>query len=323
MSPPVTNLAGLALGGFAYGIYLMLFAISMFVGIQAPHATPFFRSPVFMLAIALFVGVSGNFALTIARPFQGFIFYRDGTAPAEFFNDNTQPTTAIQNVFFAFSLLMADAMIVRVRRARALRLPRVVVVPILSLIGVVIASVITIDTTVHVTDIALDKLVTPGLVFTLVTNLYSTSFISYKIWKITRKSAPLNGTNLNNLISLLIESAAMYTAWTVFYIITHQINSDAQFVALIDLPPIAGIANALIQVRMGLGKAVEMSRAGATGAGTGASTAADTHSRLGAGIQFVVRPGTASTASAMDGSRRKAPARNASDVIELKPATLQ
>ncbi|KAJ7187654.1 hypothetical protein GGX14DRAFT_409012 [Mycena pura] len=60
MSPPVTNLAGLALGGFAYGIYLMLFAISMFVGIQAPHATPFFRSPVFMLAIALFVGVSGD-----------------------------------------------------------------------------------------------------------------------------------------------------------------------------------------------------------------------------------------------------------------------
>lgn len=47
------------------------------------------------------------------------------------------------------------------------------------------------------------------------------------------------------------------SAWAVFYIITHQINADVQFLALGVLPVVAGIANALIQARVGLGQTVE------------------------------------------------------------------
>lgn len=39
--------------------------------------------------------------------------------------------------------------------------------------------------------------------------------------------------------------------------ITHQIDSDLQFVALIPLPAIAGISNAFIQARVGMGKAMQ------------------------------------------------------------------
>jgi hypothetical protein len=49
----------------------------------------------------------------------------------------------------------------------------------------------------------------------------------------------------------------MSSIWAFFYIVVHQINSDLQFVALIPLPAVAGIANALIQARIGLGKTIE------------------------------------------------------------------
>ncbi|KAJ7082480.1 hypothetical protein C8R44DRAFT_823003 [Mycena epipterygia] len=56
---------------------------------------------------------------------------------------------------------------------------------------------------------------------------------------------------------MLVESAAVYTSWALIYAVLHQINSPVQFIFFLAMPPLAGIANALIQVRMALGKAIE------------------------------------------------------------------
>ncbi|KAK7049110.1 hypothetical protein R3P38DRAFT_2504998 [Favolaschia claudopus] len=258
MSPPWANLAGMAIGGPLYGVYFVLYVSSTYLLVRrsaGAHAGPLYRSVIFIAGLVLFLAVTANFFLSVIRPFLGFIGHP--AAPGAFFDDNSQITTTVQNIFASLAVLISDGIIIYRLWVVWGRNKYVIVLPCLTLLGLLIALILTVETTTHVDDISLDKGLTPGLVFTLTTNLYSTGFISWKIWHITKASSSVTGSNLRDLLTIIVESAAIYTVWAVFYIVTHQINSNVQFIALIPLPSVAGIANALIQSRIGLGKAIE------------------------------------------------------------------
>ncbi|KAJ7269052.1 hypothetical protein C8J57DRAFT_1509265 [Mycena rebaudengoi] len=76
---------------------------------------------------------------------------------------------------------------------------------------------------------------------------------SWKIWRITRAAAPADGINLMKFVAIVVESAALYTSWAIFYTVTHEMNSPLQNIVLMGMPPVISIANALIPVRVGLG----------------------------------------------------------------------
>ncbi|KAK7038429.1 hypothetical protein R3P38DRAFT_3350461 [Favolaschia claudopus] len=278
MSPPWANLAGMAIGGPLYGVYFVLYVSSTYVLVRrsaGAHAGPLYRSVIFITGLVLFVAVTANFFISVIRPFLGFIGHP--TAPGAFFDDNSQITTTVQNIFASLAVLVSDGIIIYRLWIVWGHNKYVIILPCLTLLGLLIALVLSVQTTTHVDDISLDKGLTPGLVFTLTTNLYSTGLISWKIWQITKASSAVTGSNLRDFLAIIVESAAIYTyilfassckrvafskclpsrVWAIFYIVTHQINSNVQFVALIPLPAVAGIANALIQTRIGLGKAIE------------------------------------------------------------------
>ncbi|KAJ7722705.1 hypothetical protein B0H16DRAFT_1599973 [Mycena metata] len=260
MSPPWTNLAGLVIGGSLYGVYFVLYILSAYLLIQrssGAHASPVYRSTIFVSGLFLFVAVTGNFVLTVVRAFLGFIVVENGTVAAAFFDDNSQITTTIQNVCAALAILISDSVIIYRLWIVWSRNKYIIILPILTLFGLMVTLVLSVQTTTHVNNIAEDKGLTPGLVFTLVTNLYCTGLISWKIWNITTNASTASGNNLRHFLIVLVESAGISTTWATFYIVTHQTNSDLQFVALIPLPAVAGIANALIQARIGMGKTVE------------------------------------------------------------------
>ncbi|KAJ7253913.1 hypothetical protein C8J57DRAFT_1347887 [Mycena rebaudengoi] len=260
MSPPWTNLASLAIGGPLYGLYVVLYLSSTSMLMKRSsraHTGPLYRSTVFISGLILFVTVTGNFCLVEARAFLGLIVVAGGTTPRTFYDDNSQITTTVQNIFAALSIIMGDFVIIYRLWIVWSRNRYIIILPTLTLIGLVITLILAVRTTSHVDNIADTKSLTPGLVFTLVTNLYSTGFISWKIWMITNAASPVHGSHLRHFVAIIVESAAIYTAWATFYIITHQINADIQFVALGVLPVIAGISNALIQARIGMGQSVE------------------------------------------------------------------
>ncbi|KAJ7751348.1 hypothetical protein B0H16DRAFT_1548118 [Mycena metata] len=91
-----------------------------------------------------------------------------------------------------------------------------------------------------------------GFIFTLAMTIYCTLGVCWKIRTITRACLPEGGTNLRDLLAMLVESSALYTSWAMFYAITHQINDNSQLFAIATLPPIAGIANALLYTRVGM-----------------------------------------------------------------------
>ncbi|KAJ7253265.1 hypothetical protein C8J57DRAFT_1660485 [Mycena rebaudengoi] len=148
-----------------------------------------------------------------------------------------------------------------------------------------------------VDDDAVAPAITAVSALTLVTNIYCTVLISWKIWRTTRAAAPADGMNLMQFVAIVVESAALYTAWAIFYTVTHELGSPVQNIVLMGMPPVIGIANALILVRIGLGRNLALPASVTT-----------------APIRFAPRTGTASTESGTVESRRG----NESQVVEVK-----
>ncbi|KAJ7271044.1 hypothetical protein C8J57DRAFT_296221 [Mycena rebaudengoi] len=262
MAPPVMALAGIMVGTVLYGIYLMLFIASIYLllgrhnGINTSKYSLRSWSIMFYSSCALFLVVTAHWIVTICRAFIGFIYFHDGAGAVDFFKDNTQPTITALNIFVGLALVVGDGMIIYRLWIVWSRNKLVVVLPILSEIALAVSYtfLIVLRSRLGGKDISATKLVTPVSLLTLGINIYCTALISYQIWTTTRAAVPVNQTNLMDVLIIVVESAALYTTLMVVYEIIYQLNSQVQYAEALLIPPIIGIANALIQVRIGLRK---------------------------------------------------------------------
>ncbi|KAJ7264232.1 hypothetical protein C8J57DRAFT_1718686 [Mycena rebaudengoi] len=261
-SLPLVNLWSLTLGTLFYGMYFIVFIASMYIFLVRPRdvkgsSPPPFRSMMFLSGCALFIAVTANWVLTVVRGFQGFIYFQDGLGAHIFFNDNSQLTETLQNAFVGLSIVLGDLMIIYRLWVVWSFNKLVVVLPLLCIIGLTVAMIFVVVVTVHLSTIAEDIVITPLTSLTIATNVYCTLFLAWKIWKITKMCRPTGGISLWNFLAIIVESAALYTSWILYYTITHQLNLTVQFIAIGPTPAIIGLANALIHVRVGLGRTIE------------------------------------------------------------------
>ncbi|KAJ7199430.1 hypothetical protein GGX14DRAFT_699840 [Mycena pura] len=264
---PFANLLSLTLASLFYGMYFVLFFASMYlflnrgIGPRGSASTPLLmKSIIFISSCALFLAVTVNWVMVVYRNFLGFIFFEGGLGAATFFNSNAQISETVQNVFLSLSVAFGDSMIIY-RLWVVWSNLWIIIPPIMSLLGLLISLVITIIETPRLSTIAEDTGITPITVFTLVTNVYCTGFISWKIYKISQAAKGLVSSpiSLPRVTAIIVESAAIYTSWVIFYTVTHQLNRNVQFAAQNSLPAVVGIANSLIYARVGLGRAIENS----------------------------------------------------------------
>ncbi|KAJ7486664.1 hypothetical protein FB451DRAFT_1227742, partial [Mycena latifolia] len=87
----------------------------------------------------------------------------------------------------------------------------------------------------------------------LLTTIYSTTFIVLRITRATVKAKSASESRLMSFLAILVESAALQMFWLTFTAITMFATSDAEFIASDTLPAIIGISNLLIHARVGLG----------------------------------------------------------------------
>ncbi|KAJ7169226.1 hypothetical protein C8R43DRAFT_1155752 [Mycena crocata] len=294
MTPLAAILAGMTVGIFLYGVHFTLFLASTYLLVKrfiGAEAGPLYRSMMFISAAALFVSMTTNCILLAARVYIGFLIFADG--PVAFFIDQRQPTALALNVFSLLSIALNDSMMIYRLWAVWCHNKVVVILPILSFIGLVVASFLIVIDIRSESSIALVVSLTPTFVFTLVTNIYCTAFIFWQLWRVTKVCMPVGGTNLRDLLAMLVESSALYTAWAIFYTITHQINSNTQYIAVATFPSVAGISNALLQARIGMGRTVEPPTSAATQP-----------------VRFVVRTGGTTAGTSRE------------DDFEMKPAAI-
>ncbi|KAJ7858497.1 hypothetical protein B0H14DRAFT_2748746 [Mycena olivaceomarginata] len=257
---PIIELTELTVGSLLYGIYLNLFLTSMYILVKhsrGARARPLRRSTMFVLGCALFVAVTANWIVLIILNFNGFIFFEGGTAAPEYFANTRLGIEAALQGTAIVCIVLNDCMMIYRLWAVWDRKMGVIVLPILTWVGLIVCSTLTaIDSWGKIisTKIVIFK---PIFVFIVITNFYCTGLIVWKIWRITRICVPLNGTNLNHFVAIVVESSALYTASVLFFAVSQQENSILQYFSFGVHPMIGGIANALLQTRIGMGKAVE------------------------------------------------------------------
>ncbi|KAJ7022356.1 hypothetical protein C8F04DRAFT_241738 [Mycena alexandri] len=251
------DMAGMVVANLFYGIYFNLFLTSTHLICRratANKSASVFRSAAFVSSLILFVFVTITCILLTVRGFQGFVFFDAG--PEAFFAEDSHHISAVVDIFTLGCVFLNDwIMIYRLYIVWNHSRP-IIILPVLAGIGYTGCGVALIFDIKKLGSTGTIMSLT-GFIFTLAMNIYCTLGICWKIHTITRVCLPEGGTNLRDLLAMLVESSALYTSWGLFYAITHQINDNSQIFAIATLPPVAGIANALLYTRVGMATSSE------------------------------------------------------------------
>ncbi|KAJ7458976.1 hypothetical protein FB451DRAFT_1372151, partial [Mycena latifolia] len=226
------NLVSIILGTLCYGIYFTIFSTSMYLllartsgGPGLKKYFPVLRSVAFVSGCALFISVTVDWALTCERIVQGFIYFENGLAANTYFGITSQVTNTISGVCLALSFVIGDGMIIyRLWVVWGFRIT-VIILPTLSLIGLLISLSITLAGTVQSRNLAAFAGVAPIGVCILFTNFYCTGLIAWKVWQTTKHAAPVGGLNMRHFVAIVVESAAIYTAWITYFAVMHLLGS--------------------------------------------------------------------------------------------------
>ena len=259
------NLATVCIESFLYGIFFILSVSSVYLLIWRSrtnnggrHRSAVFTSPMFIAAIILFILITGHWICTFLRLFQAFVL-EDSSHALEFYANLAQNSEVIKTAFLMSTLVVGDVMMIYRLWTIWNRNFKIIIFPCCTLIGLTVcgAGIVyqftqyTPGESVFLT--AAGRWITSDCVFTLVTNAYSTGFIAWRVWSISHNSSAVGGMRLMPVLATFVESAAMYTSWTVFFFGSYQSGSNMQFLAVDGWPAMAGISYMLINVRVGLG----------------------------------------------------------------------
>ncbi|KAJ7325471.1 hypothetical protein DFH08DRAFT_941244 [Mycena albidolilacea] len=258
------SLATVALESCFYGVFLVLAVTSIALILsrdaRSKRIGTIYLSPIFIGAIALFVTITTHWVLTVDRSFLAFIYFADGTFPLGFYGDLSQITEVVKTGFLMATLSIGDALIIHRLWIVWGRNKYVIIFPLCTLTGLTVCGAgITYQFTQYkpgqnVFLSQAGRWITSDAVFTLCTNLYSTVFISWRIWNQSRAIQPYSGgQSLKSVLSIIIESAALYSSWSLFFFASYQSRSNLQFIAVDCWPAMSGISCMLIHVRVGLG----------------------------------------------------------------------
>ncbi|KAF7353835.1 hypothetical protein MVEN_01069100 [Mycena venus] len=258
-------LATVIIETFFYGIYIVLFVISLYLlftvqskGLRRDR--PVWLSPILLGGSVLFIALTGHWILTIDRLFLAFVIVDDGRDPVAFYKDFSQATQIVQTGFLLGSLAIVDVLFVhRLATVWAYdpRFRYVMIFPTLTLLGLVVSAVgVLYDFSQFKPgdDVLLlaNGWIPADCAFTICTNVYCTALIAWKLWKVQNVLKTTGGRTLMSVLAIIVESAALSATWAIFFIITYVSWSNLRF--LIDVTPaIVGTANMLIYVHVCLG----------------------------------------------------------------------
>ncbi|KAJ6478293.1 hypothetical protein C8R45DRAFT_1006981 [Mycena sanguinolenta] len=258
------SLATVAVESVLYGVYLVLAVTSLclLVGRNAKstrRGTSIFRSPIFIGTIGLFLTITGHWVIIVDRAFLGFIHFADTLGPLRFYGDLTQLTEVIGTGFVAVTTIISDILIIHRLWVVWGYNKTIVIIPIATSVGLIVSGIgITTQFTQYQPgqDVFLSvagRWITSATVFTLCTTLYSTVFISWRLWHHGRIIQPYGGPSLKSILVIIVESAALWTIWSLFYLVSYRAQSNLEFIVVDCSPAIAGISCMLIHVRVGMG----------------------------------------------------------------------
>ncbi|KAJ7885631.1 hypothetical protein B0H13DRAFT_2343135 [Mycena leptocephala] len=175
--------------------------------------------------MAIFVTCSAHWILTVIHFFRGFLGTPDIGSTHEYFAHDQTMTQVIRSALGDITLLIGDAVIC----------PDSPIVADME------------------SEFACYNLACPFVAWNARTSVYSTAFITWKVWTTSRAVKDIGAGPLMSVLAILVESAAIWTAWVIFFAVSYQTGSILQYLTAQLTPPIIGLFNMFIHLRVGLG----------------------------------------------------------------------
>ncbi|KAF9267682.1 hypothetical protein L218DRAFT_640699 [Marasmius fiardii PR-910] len=271
MSLPLVSLslADIVIHTFLYGIFFVLNLVAVcFICFplqrRAERGVGVLKKPMFVGAVTLFATVTSHWACNVLRLFEAMVFFKQGASPLEYYADLSHRIYAVKTGLIMASVVTGDTiMIYRLWVVWNCQY-HVIILPIVSAIGVAISGS---GITYQLTQFTKGKTIFASsakawviceALFTILTNVYCTSLIAWRIWFTNRHSSPLDNDNrqispasrrLMAALVIIIESALLYSSFLIVFIGTYVAKHEIESLIVDCLPPVAGIAFSFINVR--------------------------------------------------------------------------
>ncbi|KAK0216123.1 hypothetical protein IW262DRAFT_1464652 [Armillaria fumosa] len=263
------NLATVAIESLLYGIFLVLDITSITLlftretssssGTTRTSSFAVMRRPMFIGAVILLVSITGHWICTVIRLFDAVVNFEGGRQALQYYADLSQTTEVVKTGFLAGSVVTGDAMIIYRLWVVWGYNYRVIAFPLGTLVGLTVCGIgITYQFAKYtpgqdVFATVAGRWITSDCVFTLVTNVYSSSMIAWYIYRTHKASSAVGGSKIMSALAIFIETDKPGRTWTTFFMITYLTKTNIQFNTVDFWPEAAGIAFSLINVRVGLG----------------------------------------------------------------------
>ncbi|KAH8078736.1 hypothetical protein BXZ70DRAFT_1051184 [Cristinia sonorae] len=254
------------LEGMLYGVSVLMFFTSFWILTRQEKKRKINYGLVLCAALLLLLSTA-EFAVNIVRLIEGMITKGPKTTPDLFYADVTQSTFVVKSILYNLQTLVLDGVVIY-RCYIVWHNWLVVSVPILGWLGLAVLSLIIAALTcgtnyalAHAQSTATDvfatatgRWITATYSVTLGVNLLSTGLLAGRIWYIARQSRQyltVQGSGLNLVVRIVLESGAIYSATVTCALVTFIVRNPAVYILLDLLSPIISIVFNLIIVRVG------------------------------------------------------------------------
>ncbi|EAU83063.2 hypothetical protein CC1G_12371 [Coprinopsis cinerea okayama7 len=223
-----------------------------------------FRTPLIAGSVLLIILITAHFVCTMYRTLHGVTLILSGRSPVAFYDDLSHPVFVLMCLLLTMSISLTDCLLVWRLWIVSNRCIVTIALPTCTALAFFVCGIrVTVffaTTSPRVMDISastihapeISKWVEANILITFITNLYCSSFISFFIYRIISRTG-MNEKKYRSVLSIIIESAALWSAYTIFCFTIYYMRSPLTLLSLDLSPAMAGISFMLINVRIGLG----------------------------------------------------------------------
>jgi len=236
-----------------YGIYFVLFTRTMTVLLRRSIARTEMYRVMIATAIVMWIIATAHLAVSGIRAVRIFVPDHNPGSPSDSFSIITDLVSLGLNFL---QILLGDAFLLYRMAVVWGRDWRIYVFP-LALLS---ASIVTAVGVIYQLNgapgggfVVNTRWIVSFIAMTLTTNIFCTSLIAVKIWKINSFSSQFVGHSLTPVMLMVIESGSIYSCTLIGLLISYIVKSWAQYLILDSIPPIVGSVFSMVIVRLGLG----------------------------------------------------------------------
>ncbi|KAJ7717980.1 hypothetical protein B0H16DRAFT_1610043 [Mycena metata] len=232
--------------------------------------TPIWRTrrvwwnPVVTPTVAILATCSAHWILTVVRFFEAFSSGGNAVALL-FYSNDSRSTQVARSALTELAVLIGDAVIIHRLWLIGNRNIYVTIIPVISWIGVLVCAIVV---TVLFSQSNLEQ------------DPFRTSAGNWVTgnWVLTAVAALIAWECLGNgvlmrVLAILVESAALWTAWTVFFAVSYQTHSNLHSIVTDLTATTVGLVNMFVHLRVEFGWSSTRDPDTATSGGVMTSTA--------------------------------------------------